>query len=131
MPESGSVVLDTNVAIAHLSGDRAVQQHLAKSGPILIPTIVVGELLYGAQRSDRAEQNLQRVNELVSYSEVIDVTIETARNYGAIKTVLRRKGTPIPDNDIWIAAVALEHGAPVATRDEHFDAVENLTVLRW
>jgi tRNA(fMet)-specific endonuclease VapC len=93
--------------------------------------VVVGELYFGAHRSGRLEHNLKQAEELAANSEVVDVTMETARNYGVIKTALRRKGTPIPDNDIWIAALAQQYGAAIATRDSHFDAVENLTVVRW
>ena len=53
---------------------------------------------------------------------------ETARQYGRIKVELRRKGRPIPENDMWIAAVALQHGLTLATRDAHFDAIDGLTV---
>ena len=62
---------------------------------------------------------------------VVALDVDTARLYGAIKNQLRRNGTPIPDNDIWIAALAQQHGAVIVTRDSHFDAVENLAVVRW
>jgi tRNA(fMet)-specific endonuclease VapC len=131
MPASGSVVVDTNIAIAFMMGDRQVRQHFAETEQVILSIVVVGELFYGASRSGRLEHNLKRVEELAANSEVVDVNMETARNYGAIKTSLHRKGKPIPDNDIWIAALAQQYGAAIATRDAHFDAIENLSVVRW
>ena len=131
MPTNGNVVLDTNIAIAFLSDDRSVRQHVAKTERIILPTLVLGELFYGARHSDHAEQNLRRVEELAQNCEVLDISIETARRYGIIKSELRRKGTPIPNNDTWIAALTQQYDAAVATRDQHFDSVEHLEVIRW
>jgi tRNA(fMet)-specific endonuclease VapC len=131
MPTSGSVVLDTNIAIAFLSDDRSVRQHVAKTERIILPTVVMGELFYGARHSDSAEQNLRRVEELAQSCQLLDVSIETARQYGIIKSALRRKGAPIPNNDIWIAALTQQYDAALATRDQHFNAVEHLEVVRW
>jgi tRNA(fMet)-specific endonuclease VapC len=131
MPTNGSVVLDTNIAIAFLSDDDSVRQHVAAAERIILTTVVLGELFYGARHSDRAEQNLQRVEELAQNCEVLDVSIETARQYGIIKSELRRKGAPIPNNDIWIAALTQQYGAAIATRDQHFDLVERLAIVRW
>jgi tRNA(fMet)-specific endonuclease VapC len=131
MPTNGSIVLDTNIAIAFLSDDRSVRQHVAEAERIILPTVVLGKLFYGARHSDRAEQNLLRVEELAQNCEVLNVSIATAQQYGIIKSELRRKGTPIPNNDIWIAALAKQYDAVVATRDQHFEAVEHLEVVRW
>lgn len=131
MPASGSIVLDTNIAIALMSGDQLIRQRVAEADQVILSIVVVGELLFGAHRSGRLEHNLQQAEMLAASSEVVEVTMETARNYGVIKTALRRKGTPIPDNDIWIAAHAQQYGVAIATRDFHFDLVENLTVVRW
>jgi tRNA(fMet)-specific endonuclease VapC len=131
MPASGSVVLDTNIAVAFMAGDRVIRQRVAEAEHVILSIVVVGELLYGASHSGRLEHNLRQAEALASNSEVVDVTIETARNYGAIKSELRRIGRPIPDNDIWIAALARQCDAAIATRDAHFDFVENLSVVRW
>jgi tRNA(fMet)-specific endonuclease VapC len=131
MPASGSILLDTNIAIAFMAGDRLIRQRVAETEQILLHVVVVGELFYGAQRSGRLQHNLERVEELAASSEIVDITLETARNYGLIKTALRRKGTPIPDNDIWIAALAQQLSATIATRDSHFELVDNLTIVRW
>lgn len=114
-----------------MAGESSIRQRVAESERILLHIVVAGELYFGAERSGRRLQNVQRVDELLAVSNVVTTTVETARNYGRIKTALRRKGTPIPDNDIWIAAAALEFGASVATRDAHFDAIENILIVRW
>ena len=57
--------------------------------------------------------------------------LSTADHYGRIRAALSKAGTPIPENDIWIAAIAQEHQLPVAARDKHFDAVLGLPVLKW
>jgi tRNA(fMet)-specific endonuclease VapC len=62
---------------------------------------------------------------------LLPVDAATAERYGIVKNQLARAGTLIPENDIWIAASALEHGLPIATRDEHFRHVSGLTVLDW
>ena len=128
---NGSIILDTNVAVAFLSGDRTVQKQVAESVGIILTTIVLGELYYGAYQSARLKENLQRIDEFADGAEVLDVTRQTAAYFGMIKTELQRKGTPIPNNDIWIAALTKQHDAELATRDKHFDHVEDLRIVRW
>ena len=96
-----------------------------------MPSIVVGELLFGARKSERVLGNLARIDEFVSNLVVLGCDIETARRYGEIKSALRAKGNPIPENDVWIAAIALQHDLTLVTRDVHFDDIESLNVVRW
>jgi tRNA(fMet)-specific endonuclease VapC len=131
MRANGNILLDTNLAVKFLSGDRIIQKRVAETDRVIVSTVVLGELFFGAQRSKRREENLRRVEGFAEHSEAIDAGIETARLYGLIKNALRRKGMPIPDNDIWIAALAQQHSAAVVTRDAHFVAIEGLEVVRW
>jgi tRNA(fMet)-specific endonuclease VapC len=131
MPANGSIVLDTNLAVKFLASDRQIQKRVAETDRVIVSTVVLGELFYGAQCSDRLEENLRRVEDFAAHSEVVDVRFETARRYGVIKNALRQKGTLIPDNDIWIAALAQQYSAAVATRDEHFNAIDGLEIARW
>ncbi len=96
-----------------------------------LSSIVLGELYYGALKSTRVEVNLARLDEFARSSTVLVCDTETARHYGQIKSKLRERGRPIPENDIWIAAVAIQHRFVLATRDEHFDEVEGLPVEKW
>jgi tRNA(fMet)-specific endonuclease VapC len=93
--------------------------------------VTLGELYFGAERSSRAEPNIERIDRVASSTTVLPCTQDTARQYGLVRNALRAKGRPIPENDIWIAATALEHGLILLTRDAHFRHVEGLTVEAW
>lgn len=132
MPTNGSLLLDTNIVIGLLEKDPDVIQHLVSSArEILLPSIVIGELCYGARRSGQVQANLARVDDLARKSTVLRCDLRTAHQYGIVKESLRRKGRPIPENDIWIAATALQHGLPLVTRDTHFNYVNGLIVEVW
>lgn len=87
---------------------------------------VVGELCYGALSSTRLKENLARVNELSGRAEILPCNSETAVSYASVKSRLRKKGRPIPENDIWIAAVARQHHLTLLSRDSHFRQIEGL-----
>jgi tRNA(fMet)-specific endonuclease VapC len=70
------------------------------------------------------------VDQFVSRSTVLSISMTTAGIYAQLRLSLQRKGRPIPENDVWIAAVCMEHGLPLATRDAHFRHVEGLQVVR-
>ena len=74
---------------------------------------------------------MARVDEFAASVKVLDCDVLTAQHYGQIKDRLRVRGRPIPENDIWIASVALQFGLPLATRDDHFKEVEDLTLEAW
>ncbi|MCY3551949.1 MAG: type II toxin-antitoxin system VapC family toxin, partial [Candidatus Poribacteria bacterium] len=114
---SGKYLLDTNVAIALFAGDLAVQEKVKNAEYIVAVPPVIGELCFGAQKSNRVTENLHKIDILVQQSIVFPCDLETAQWYGIIKNQLRRKGRPIPDNDIWIAAIAMQRGLILVTRD--------------
>lgn len=128
---SGKYLLDTNIIIALFAGDAAVRSKLEQASEVLIPSIVFGELYYGACKSGRVEANVQRVDDLLAASAVLDCDGETARFYGIVKNDLRLRGKPIPENDIWIAALAMQHSLILATRDAHFQEAPSLTTESW
>ena len=128
---SGKYLLDTNVAIALFAGDLAVQEKVRNAEYIVAVPPVIGELCFGAQKSNRVTENLHKIDILVQQSIVFPCDLETAQWYGIIKNQLRRKGRPIPDNDIWIAAIAMQRGLILVTRDAHFDEVESLQTEYW
>ena len=120
-----SVALDTSVAIAVLAGQAGTLMSKASS-EFLLPVPVIGELRYGALNSRRNTENLAEVERLVSRCRVLDVTSATATVYARLRLALKEKGKPIPENDLWIAALCVEHQVPLATLDSHFDSVEGL-----
>jgi tRNA(fMet)-specific endonuclease VapC len=120
-----SVALDTSVAIDVLA-DRAESLTSQSITEFLLPVPVIGELRYGALNSRNPEKNLAEVERLVARCRVLDVTRVTAETYARLRLDLRKKGKPIPENDLWIAALCVEHEAKLAAVDGHFDAIEGL-----
>jgi tRNA(fMet)-specific endonuclease VapC len=104
---SGKYLLDTNIIIAIFADEVEIKNSLAQANEVLIPNIAVGELCYGARKSGRSKQNLERIDEFIANCTVLGCDAETARRYGEVKNELRLKGRPLPENDIWIAAIAL------------------------
>jgi tRNA(fMet)-specific endonuclease VapC len=128
---TGKVLLDTNIVIALFADEASVKQQLAIVGEIFIPSIVLGELYYGARKSARAEQNIARIDEFAAGNTVLLCDTTTARQYGVIKAQLQVKGKPIPENDIWIAAIAEQHQLALVTRDSHFQHIDGLVIEQW
>ena len=128
---TGSYLLDTNIIIALFASEKDVQEKLAQVDDVFVPSVVLGELYFGAHKSARATKNSARIDELASNTVVLSCDSETARHYGEVKNALRLKGHPIPENDIWIAAVAIQHDLALVTRDAHFKEIENLKIVMW
>lgn len=124
-------LLDTNIVIALFAQDESVLQQLQQAVGIVLPCIVLGELYYGARKSSRAAANVQRVDELAAQNAVLNCDLETAQHYAIIREALRAKGRPLPENDLWIAALALQHNLILVSRDAHFDEIEGLNVVAW
>jgi tRNA(fMet)-specific endonuclease VapC len=131
MPMSGKYLLDTNIIIALFADEETVINRLKQADEVFIPIVAIGELCYGARKSARTIDNLRRIDEFVVKSAVLRCDVETARYYGDIKNKLRLKGRPLPENDIWIAAVALQYNLTLVTRDAHFQEIENLQAVDW
>ena len=127
---AGRVLLDTNVIIAFFSGEKAVSQRFTDA-EVLVSSTVLGELYYGARKSAHAAANIARIEQFAAAVQVLSCDADTAQLYGRIRDRLRLKGRPIPENDIWIAAVALQHGLPLATREDHFNEVDGLRIENW
>lgn len=128
---SGRYLLDTNAVIALIGGDVSMRDLVSQAEAVFIPSPVLGELYFGALRSRRIPENVERIDNLVRWYAILRVDETTAKSYGVLRQQLGAIGRTIPNNDVWIAALAQQHGAAIATRDSHFDAVENLAVIRW
>ena len=126
-----SVLLDTSVVVRHFRDANALAGKLEAFEEIYLPQAALAELYAGAYRSARPEKNLRQI---ALFLEAVDVLVPdeaTPDVYGRIAAQLARDGRPIPQNDIWIAAIALQTGLPLATADRHFQNVIGLTVLHW
>jgi tRNA(fMet)-specific endonuclease VapC len=125
-------LLGINIVVAVHKREEAVLGRLEDAaGSLLVPVIALGELRFGALNSVRIEENLQSIEGFAAEANVLPCDEDTARFYGEIKDGLRRKGRPIPENDIWIAATARRYDLTLVSRDSHFEHVENLQVERW
>lgn len=123
------VALDTNQAIAVLNATGAVGSWIRSFQEVLLPVPVVGELRFGALNSRNPDRNTERVEQLVSQCGVLGADLDTAGVYARIRMNLRSKGKPIPENDVWIAAICAQHSVPLASSDGHFAEVPGLTLI--
>ncbi len=122
------VLLDTNTYAAFCSGDRRVLDILAGADAVYLSVIVLGELYAGFRGGGRRQENERILNEFLAKPTVSSLllTIETAEIFGEIKDRLKRAGTPIPINDVWLAAQAVETGSVLVSYDAHFRRVTGL-----
>jgi tRNA(fMet)-specific endonuclease VapC len=122
------ILLDTNAYTAFMLGEAAVVEVVAHAERICVNSIVLGELLGGFAAGSREAKNRAELARFLDSPrvEIVTVTAQTADSYALVYSGLRRKGQPIPTNDLWIAASALEHGAALLTHDAHFAQIDGL-----
>jgi predicted nucleic acid-binding protein len=125
------VILDTNAVSALFAGEPGLAALLAGISRHELPVVVVGEYRYGLLRSRHRERLSALLGSLVDSSRVLPVDVATAAHYAWVREELRGQGTPIPENDVWIAALARQHALPIASRDEHFDLVPGIERHSW
>jgi tRNA(fMet)-specific endonuclease VapC len=125
------VILDTNALSTFVDGDPSLGNILRQQSRASIPVIVLGEFRYGiALSGHRAAYELWLDSHLRNF-DVLMVDEATAHSYAALRVALKEKGQPIPANDPWIAALAMQHQLPVLSRDPHFDAVPHISRHCW
>jgi tRNA(fMet)-specific endonuclease VapC len=126
---NGKYLLDTSVVVNMLGGDDSITKQLDQTDSIYVPSIVMGELYFGAYKSGRVASNLKQIEAFIAENSILDCDIVTAHEYGLIKDQLKKKGYPIPDNDIWIATVARQYDLVLITRDNHFNRIDGLKLF--
>jgi tRNA(fMet)-specific endonuclease VapC len=126
------LLLDTNAYSALKRGHPAAADLVRRSEEVLFSTVVAGELLYGFRCGNRFERNRQELDEFIAspFVKVVPVTMATADRFGRVAAALRKRGTPIPVNAIWVAAQALETGAELLSFDRHYEAIDGLAWRR-
>lgn len=126
-------LFDTNVIIAAFRKEEGVTKRLAElpSDSLFVPVVALGELYFGALKSARPLENLTRFERFAANSNVLPCDDVTVRYYASTRDALRRKGRPIPENDLWISATALQHGLTLVSRDAHFLHIEDLHTESW
>ena len=130
-PASGRFLLDTNILVAILDGEKSALSNLKMAAAVYVPAVALGELYFGAAKSGRPAENAAKVNRFATDATILPCDPGGAREYGLVKQRLREKGRPIPENDVWIAALAKHYGMVLVTRDGHFEAVEGLVTVDW
>ena len=126
------IMLDTSAYVGFKRNNPELVEIIVRAELILISAVVLGELLFGFRNGTRFKKNLAELNRFLEHDlvETAPVGKTSADRYSRIAAQLRRQGTPIPTNDIWIAAQAMEHGAELITTDEHFDKIIGLVYSR-
>lgn len=124
-------LLDTNIVIALFGASGDLKWQLSYDLQYWLPCVVVGELVYGAYCSSEIRQNLREIEAFIESMRVAECNNQTAQYYGRTKGDLRQRGKLIPDNDIWIAAIAMQRGLTLITRDSHFNFVHGLSFETW
>ena len=127
-----ALIVDTNAYSRHRRGDPEAVAALASADEIHLPLIVLGELLAGFAGGAHPERNRDELSRFMSAARVhlMKPDERTARHYADIFIGLRRRGTPIPTNDLWIAALAVQHRLPLLSFDAHFRAVPGVALFR-
>ena len=125
-----NLLLDTSAYSALRLGDTTVLGVLQRAETVAVPAVVLGELYSGFRAGSRWQENTAHLEQFLSKPSVriLDVTHETALRYAEVDVYLRKKGRPIPRNDVWIAAIALEHGLQLLTLDAHFREIPMLLI---
>lgn len=119
--------LDSNIIIDLFRGNNEIEAFLKQNNSVSVPVIVVGELLFGVENALNPNKHFKQVKDFLFDFKTVNVDEETAKIYGEIKAKLKKAGKPIPDNDIWIASLSIQHNSILVTNDTHF---KNINLLK-
>ena len=120
------MILDTNALSAWAEGRAAIESPLRAADRVVVPSIVLGEYYFGIRQSRYRRRYENWLARYLPLTEIATVTSATADAYAEIRLELKRLGSPIPPNDVWVAALARQHGLEVLSNDGHFDAVDGV-----
>jgi len=128
--DKNRIILDTSAYSAFMKGNINIKHSLQKSREIYVNSIIIGELLYGFIKGKKDRENRLILQDFLSSPRVqlIDIDEETSERYAVIKNYLTMEGTPLPVNDIWISASAMQYGLKVLTTDKHYLKIPQIMV---
>lgn len=126
-----AIILDTHALSAFADGDTVLGSVIEQERELAVPVIVLGEYLFGIKQSRHRLAYEKWLSEQLRHFLLLPVRADTARHYAAVMAELKAAGRPIPTNDLWIAAIALEHNGRLLTRDQHFRSVPGLRIVSW
>src|SRR6266545_7815686 len=124
-------VLDTNAYSDYVRGHQSTLEQLNSADLVYLPVIVIGELKRGFYYGNKPSSNLAKLEIFLAKPRVrvLDITVETAEQLGRLAAYLKRHGTPIPINDVWIAALCVQYQLPLLTRDADFERLPQVTLI--
>ena len=122
------VAIDTNIAIAYLKKELQLPAGI-RSADFALPVIVASEMLFGAKNSGRPEANLAAYRSFIRDLPPLLLDALAAEHYAEIRLALKQKGCPIPENDMWIAAICRAQDVPLLTFDQHFAEITGLPLV--
>ena len=125
------MILDTNALSAFVDGEPAIGTILGSQPRASIPVIALGEFRYGIMGSRHRKTYEEWLQAHLRHFDLLAITAETTVPYAALRATLKRLGRPIPANDAWIAALAMQHRLPILSRDEHFDELPEVQRIGW
>lgn len=125
------MLLDTNAISALLDGDNELSAILGTVHQLYLPVVAVGEYLYGLKSSKHGHRLVAIFRKLESDCHLLELDRQTADHYATVRHELKLAGTPIPEGDLWIAALARQYGFEIVSRDMHFDAVGQIKRVGW
>jgi len=128
-----TIVIDTNAYSAMKAGDAEVKTFLEEIEHVVVPIIVIGELLSGFQQGNRFSRNSTELDSFLRQPgiTVCNIGFAEADRYASLIKALKKAGTPVPTNDVWISAIAIGSGGRLLTRDTHFDKIPGVVPISW
>jgi len=126
------ILLDTSAYVGFKRNQDELVDIIVNSEWVLISPVVLGELMFGFRSGSRFKKNFTDLNDFLKHEavELVQIGAITADRFARIAVQLKLQGTPIPTNDIWIAAQTMEHGAELITTDQHFEKINGLVYTR-
>ncbi|MBM3177776.1 MAG: type II toxin-antitoxin system VapC family toxin [Bacteroidetes bacterium] len=125
-------LLDRNIVIGLFANEPLILEKLSLvPGVIKVPSIVLGELFFGAEQSTKRHENILRIERFAQACTNLVCDANTSMAYGKLKSQLKSNGTPLPENDVWKAALAEQHQIKLVTRDSHFKSFNSFPIEYW
>lgn len=124
-------LIDTNIVSAFFKGEPQIGINIQAAERVYLCSIVLGELYFGMERSLKKDLLKSKIQDILNIADVLHADNETTKVYGRLKSLTWETGTPIPENDVWIASFAVQHHLPLVTRDAHFDVLTEVQKIKW
>ncbi len=122
-------IIDTNIVVDYIKNIEIVNKLVDRYETLYMPVIVSGELIFGAINSPNPNREISKYEMFVERCQILEINEKVAEKYAEIRLELKKKGKPIPENDIWIGAICIANELPLITQDRHFQNIEQLNLI--